>query len=1069
MSHRGPNLSLYIDSDARTRLWEYGVGPIRNLEEPGWELPWGADQYEGRRTTSPLGTRGRDRCGWTAVGFPLRTSPDFLVTRWAGSWMHAQIVSPLFFSTNSYVPTTHSKGQDESTTWAIFLLFLLRTGSVVTPTSHSSVTALETTLPPHPPQICSVSLEKIAVDEHRIEKYDADDPQEPKPKNNYSIFDTKHLDPNTNWGDRNKWAITGLRILVPLTCFIPVGPFTVNRAIIADVRPVLCRGPATCLFSASVFMGPSSADWNCSHFRQTLAARIDLNPFRGTTRVGMLREEKIVNEPGHAPVRARKMRGERWMGVNAHGSCSLTRNDVNWMHPIYHTSGSFSKSTLVIKYDATQLLNPRSLPHRIDKSTGKIVNKPAAGCIRQLDRPLCAEFMEPLHYYQLIPHGGASELADCEFRTTDAYILPPPRRLSLERASSKRHKKLRIWKHLCSIATGGRGGRGVFFTETKESSYTVSDQNTNITDSDVDDDSSNDDSEDCCQQFTLSAFTETGRAESSIEVPKQRSYTGSSPVILCSLADTPCATLGVQGVLDRLNTILGTSTTLYTVPSSFTVANLALPSSASVQDQLSLESILEGFIERDYDFGLAYALLRPVWNKVNHSDIQCELRIRKERDMWYRQSALVGNWIVNPNLEPRRLWDLYSNRVVPWWIVGDCWLLPISHAWVDEKDRVDMRTLINGKEWPVPIPKDADLNLIRIEMLNLEAEYTWLDVLCLRQKEEGGPKEDLRVEEWRLDVPTIGFVYGWRQVVVYLNGLGRPLRLKDGDLDSDRSWFRRAWTVQEAGSWRIIAGDTPDGPMHAQQIGGGNYKTALLTRFHDELHSVHDVGLLMFTALANMQKRVSTSPVDRVAGLAFLLDLRRIPVYHESETLENAWTALVNAMQPDKRVLFLLLYPAVGLECKKWRPSWSQVMMEPLPKDIIYSHNPGIGVHYDNETHEDWFDGVCIEEGHVRGFNVGSAEEHDRCGELVLEAADGIVYTFKTRVTHQFLIPEDTYTLLGCDPLRCCMWWAIGRRLPDQKFEKVSVIEMDSDTELERLREYTGRFNSVTRSRYMLI
>ncbi len=59
----------------------------------------------------------------------------------------------------------------------------------------------------------------------------------------------------------------------------------------------------------------------------------------------------------------------------------------------------------------------------------------------------------------------------------------------------------------------------------------------------------------------------------------------------------------------------------------------------------------------------------------------------------------------------------------------------------------------------MPIPKDADLNLIRIEMLNLGAEYVWLDVLCLRQKDEGGLREDLRMEEWKLDVPTIGGMY----------------------------------------------------------------------------------------------------------------------------------------------------------------------------------------------------------------------------------------------------------------------------------------------------------------------
>ncbi len=94
---------------------------------------------------------------------------------------------------------------------------------------------------------------------------------------------------------------------------------------------------------------------------------------------------------------------------------------------------------------------------------------------------------------------------------------------------------------------------------------------------------------------------------------------------------------------------------------------------------------------------------------------------------------------------------------------------------------------INGKEWPVPIPKGASLELIHIEMLNLGVQYTWLDVLCLRQK--GGPWEDLHTEEWKLDVSTIGGVYDDPVVVIYLSGLGQPLSLKDGDLDSDQCWF----------------------------------------------------------------------------------------------------------------------------------------------------------------------------------------------------------------------------------------------------------------------------------------
>ncbi|SJL14997.1 uncharacterized protein ARMOST_18477 [Armillaria ostoyae] len=263
-------------------------------------------------------------------------------------------------------------------------------------------------------------------------------------------------------------------------------------------------------------------------------------------------------------------------------------------------------------------------------------------------------------------------------------------------------------------------------------------------------------------EVTISALTEVGKAESMISVPNQRTYTGRKSVIPSALADTPCATLGVQGVLDQLNATLGTAYAL---------------------DTPSLSYVLEDFIKNNYDFGTAYGRLRRM--QFNSRRIlQDELSRLEEKDRKDRQDALVDNRIITPELPPRRVWDLYSNRVVPWWSTGsmrlggraewmprepywtfsyerDEWPQPISHAWMDEADRVNMWTPINGKEWPVPIPKDANLDLIRIEMLNLGAEYTWLDVLCLRQ--EGGPREDLRVEEWKLDVPTIGYVYRNRQ------------------------------------------------------------------------------------------------------------------------------------------------------------------------------------------------------------------------------------------------------------------------------------------------------------------
>ncbi|KAK0226552.1 hypothetical protein IW262DRAFT_1457795 [Armillaria fumosa] len=62
-------------------------------------------------------------------------------------------------------------------------------------------------------------------------------------------------------------------------------------------------------------------------------------------------------------------------------------------------------------------------------------------------------------------------------------------------------------------------------------------------------------------EVTLSALAETGQDESTIPVLKQQSFTGTK-VIPSALADTPCADLGVHGVFEKLNTILGTSFSL---------------------------------------------------------------------------------------------------------------------------------------------------------------------------------------------------------------------------------------------------------------------------------------------------------------------------------------------------------------------------------------------------------------------------------------------------------------------------------------------------------------------------
>ncbi|PBK62320.1 hypothetical protein ARMSODRAFT_858726, partial [Armillaria solidipes] len=262
----------------------------------------------------------------------------------------------------------------------------------------------------------------------------------------------------------------------------------------------------------------------------------------------------------------------------------------------------------------------------------------------------------------------------------------------------------------------------------------------------------------------------------------------------------------------------------------------------------------------------------------------------------------------------QHVWDLYANRVVPYW-VADEWLWGISHAWVDEKDRVDVMTPINGYEWPVPMPKDANLDLIRIEMLNHGAEYAWLDVLCLRQ--EGGKNEHLRVEEWKLDVPTIGWVYRAVKVVCYFNGLGRPLHLTPDYFESDRCWFRCAWTLQEITDDTIIGGETGHDVM----------ETEVRKMFEEQLARLREIREqnLALELVLEMQSRVSTKPLDKVAGLVYPLVAESIPIYDAEKSNADAWEVLMDAMWSRSRAEFFFYFPEPGKGRKCWRPSWQQI------------------------------------------------------------------------------------------------------------------------------------------------
>ncbi len=534
-------------------------------------------------------------------------------------------------------------------------------------------------------------------------------------------------------------------------------------------------------------------------------------------------------------------------------------------------------------------------------------------------------------------------------------------------------------------------------------------------------------------EVTLSAFTEVGEPESSISVPRQRSYTGKNPVIPFSLANIPCANLGIERLLGKLNVILGTSYTL---------------------EMRSLCSLLEGYIMKGYDFGTVYGHLRQFWY-LDLTDIEDKLQTRETWDRQMRQDVLVNSKIIRSELPPRRVWDLYSNRVVPWWAVPR-WPWAISHAWMKKEDRVDAHTPINGCEWPVPMPKDASLDLIRIEMLNLGAEYTWLDVLCVRQV--GGRWEDLRLGEWKVDVPTIGGVYTMSDIslVCYLSGLGRPFSLKEDDLESDTCWFRRAWTLQEIHRRTIIGGDTGDDRFTGKEI-----RTTVENRLASLGKCVSEgaLGMSVFIALSEIRERVSTNPVDKVAALPYLLGTEEIPAYYETRSEEEAWMALVDEIVATYRGHLFFLYPQPGSGNKFWRPSWNQAMTEALPP--LHLSDLDCGWHglvcRRKEKGADWYEGPCIDSGYVRGLAQGLLEGNLRQGELIVEDNRGAKHTFKIVAYHQYPIPEGLYALVGShfhdhnSIERQC--WVVGQTLPGWKFKKVSVFQIPNKKDVERLHE----------------
>ncbi|KAG8870164.1 hypothetical protein FRB98_001803 [Tulasnella sp. 332] len=543
-----------------------------------------------------------------------------------------------------------------------------------------------------------------------------------------------------------------------------------------------------------------------------------------------------------------------------------------------------------------------------------------------------------------------------------------------------------------------------------------------------------------------------------LDVPLQKFFTGPRQVLTREGADLPCLELGLVGLLDRMNFHCDTSYVL----------------------EPERAALLQTCLTYAHDFGFGYSFLRSRWHMDPYSAME-NIRVCQEKDETGRDAAIIDGFIVKKYIRPRRLWDLWSNRVVPtWWactmpespmqtykMVYCDSFFAVSHAWLDESERQAVMTPINNKEWPVPIPKSTTLERIRTELLHhthVGLEYTWVDVLCLRQKGRDS-QEPVRKQEWRLDIPTIGAIYrSAHSMVFYYSGLGRPFQI--GNLESERHWVNRAWTLQEISrnERSVVAGMSRSSPRVEYDEANIPDNVRAFGKKVDDLPMPYGANRKFMFFISEMHRRFATSELDKVAGLNYFIitgkkNVSRLPIYNADDDPEDLWWRLVSVLQPNERAEFFFTYPEPGIgrgKGPRWCPSWSQ-QKKPrnLPRDGYFSLK---GVEFDTVRDGYWINRqpVSCEIKGLAEISEASKEEtrrwhpeDARSGEVItLGTPDGIAWS--AFADHNYPIPDGRYTLLMCDwekPsalerwMRCVVGQIAEPTLePFKVFEKVSII-----------------------------
>lgn len=375
-------------------------------------------------------------------------------------------------------------------------------------------------------------------------------------------------------------------------------------------------------------------------------------------------------------------------------------------------------------------------------------------------------------------------------------------------------------------------------------------------------------------------------------------------------------------------------------------------------DDPGVKDAIDSYLGKELDFGVAYGQLRQIWAlqgvagelpdvaaawKAVHDDKKA---IEQSRIDVYSKDIFGRRTLHDPyRLGPRRIWDLYSHRVVELYFVPNrdrIWA--ITHSWREKMEGV--LSAVNEREWPVPLPPGVTLEAVREELLGMGSEYCWLDVVCARQRasehesEKGKLRKLLRDKEMEVDIPTMGNIYVMAAMVVrYYNGLGCPFT--GHGLSDSRHWLKRVWTLQEMNLHTRIGGLSPtqiNVPVTGFEYDHATGPYQHLSYLLRPLEIMITITPSLVGVVKGMRDRHASDPVDKIYGLGYLLKARSLPAYtpispiklsesSKSSGLEDVWSRLVRCMADAMHgeLLFLFTQPGNG-EGKKWLPTWKQLM-----------------------------------------------------------------------------------------------------------------------------------------------